>query len=141
MSCEGGDDGELGDAGGSGDGGSGNAGEVVAVGWSDAFDEAELAEAGELAGDGGRGERCERGSEVGTAYAGDTESGSMERLQESVIERVEEIEAFDRLVAEAMRLGEAIEGFEAAGEIIEGGKEGKVAAVAAEEDVAQVVGL
>ena len=38
-----------------------------------------------------------------------------------------------------MRLGEAIEGFEAAGEIIEGGQEGKVAAVAAEEDVAQVV--
>jgi len=38
-----------------------------------------------------------------------------------------------------MRLGEAIEGFEAAGEIIEGGKEGKVAAVAAEEDVAEVV--
>src|SRR6266850_7605213 len=101
-------------------------------------DDGELGDAGG-SGDGGRGERCERGSEVGTAYAGDTESGSMERLQESVIERVEEIEAFDRLVAEAMRLGEAIKGFEAAGEIIEGGKEGKVAAVAAEEDVAEVV--
>ena len=56
-----------------------------------------------------------------------------------MIERVEEIEAFDRLVADATRLGEAIEGLETAGEIIEGGKEGKVAAVAGTEDVAEVV--
>ena len=79
---------------------------------------------GEPVGDGGRREGCERGSEVGPAHPGDVEGGALESLQEGVIERVEEIEAFDRLVADAMRPGEAIEGFEAAGEIIEGGREG-----------------
>src|ERR1700730_11084750 len=102
MSCEGANDGELGDVGGSSDGGAADAGEVVAGGACDAFDDAELAEAGEFAGDGGRGERGERGSEVGAAHAGDIESGSMESLQEGVIERVEEIEAFDRLAADAL---------------------------------------
>ena len=125
RSCEGRNDGELGEAGGGGDGRSADAGEVVAVGACDAFDDAELAEAEDPAGDGCRRERCERGHEVGPAHAGDIEGGALERLQEGVIERVEEIEAFDRLVADAMRPGEAIEGFEAAGEIIEGGQEGR----------------
>jgi hypothetical protein len=139
RSCEGWNDGELSDAGSGGDGGSADAGEVVAVGAGDAFDDAELSETAEPAGDGCRRERCERGREVGPAQAGDIEGGALESEQEGVIERVEEIKAFDRLVGDALRPGEAIEGFETAGKIIEGGEEGKVAAVAGEEDVAEVV--
>jgi hypothetical protein len=139
RSCEGGNDGELGKAGGGGDGDSADAGEAVAIAACDSFEDAELAEVEEPAGDGCRRERCEREGEVGRAHVGDIEGGALESLQQSLIEQVEEIEAFDRLVGDAMRPGEAIEGFEAGGEIIEGGQEGQVAAVAGAEDVARVV--
>ena len=66
----------FGEAAASSDGGAASAGEVVAVGASDAFDDAELAQTGELSGEGGGRALGEQRPEVGAVQAGDVEAGT-----------------------------------------------------------------
>jgi hypothetical protein len=77
LSGESRNDGLFGEAAASSNGGAASAGEAVAaVGASDAFDDAELAQTGELSGEGGGRALGEQRPEVGAAQAGDVEAGT-----------------------------------------------------------------
>ena len=54
MSGKSRNDGVFGEAASGSDGGAASAGEVIAIGADDAFDDTELAQTGELSGEGGR---------------------------------------------------------------------------------------
>jgi hypothetical protein len=66
----------FGEAAASSTSGAASAGEVVAVGASDAFDDAELAQTGELSEEGGGRALGEQRPEIGAAQAGDVEAGT-----------------------------------------------------------------
>ena len=68
----------FGEAAASSNSGAASTGEVVAVGASDAFDDAELAQTGELSGEGGGRALGEQRLEVGAAQAGDVEAGTLQ---------------------------------------------------------------
>ena len=69
----------LGEAAASSNGGAASASEVAAEGASDAFDDAELAQTGELSGEGGERALGEQGPEVGAAQTGDIEDAAGRR--------------------------------------------------------------
>jgi hypothetical protein len=71
LSGKSGNDGVFGEAAVGGDGSAAGAGEVVAIGAGNAFDDANVAQAGELSGEGGRGALGEQWSKVGAAEASD----------------------------------------------------------------------
>ena len=81
MSCESWDDGLLGKATARGDSAAAEAGEIIAVGTADALDQAERAQAGELARYRGGRELIEDGKKVGAANAGDIEGGALKSAQ------------------------------------------------------------
>ena len=69
----------FGEAAAGSNGGAASAGEVVALGASEAFfDDAELAQTGELSGEGGGRALGEQRPEVGAAQAGDVEAGMLQ---------------------------------------------------------------
>ena len=76
----------LSEAAASGDGGAAGAGEVVAIGASNAFDDANVAQAGELSGEGGRGALGEQRSEVGAAEASDVEARTLQGREQGPFE-------------------------------------------------------
>jgi hypothetical protein len=61
-----------------GDGAAADAGDIIAIGSGDALDQAESAQARELAGDGGGGEGVEHWKEMGTADTSDVEARPLE---------------------------------------------------------------
>ena len=65
----------FGEAAASSNGGAASAGEVVAVGICDTFDDAELAQTGELSGEGGGRALGEQRPEVGAAQTGGEGAG------------------------------------------------------------------
>jgi hypothetical protein len=69
------------------DRGAAAASEIVAIGTGDAFDDTELAKAGELAGEGRWRALSEKWSEVGTAKAGDVEAGTLQRREQIPVRR------------------------------------------------------
>ena len=88
LSGESRNDGLFGEAAASSNGGAASAGEVVAVGVSDAFDDAELAQTGELSREGGGRALGEQRSEVGAAQAGDVEAGTLQGREQAPLARV-----------------------------------------------------
>ena len=74
------------------DGGAAGAGEIVAIGAGDAFDDMELAQTGELSGEGGGRTLGECWQEVGAAEAGDIESGTLEGRKQGLFGVAEEVE-------------------------------------------------
>ena len=72
------DDGVFSEAAASGDGGATGAGEIIAIGAGDPFEDAELAQASKVSGEGsGRG-LGERRQEVGAAETSDVEGGTLQ---------------------------------------------------------------
>jgi len=78
LSDESGNDGVLCEAATGSNGSTTSAGEVVAIGAGDAFDDAEVAQAGELPGEGGGRALGDERPEVGAAKAGDVEAGTLQ---------------------------------------------------------------
>ena len=74
-----GNDGVFGEAATGSDGGAASAGEVIAIDADDAFDDTELAQTGELSGEGGERALGEQGPEVGAAQTGDIEDAAGRR--------------------------------------------------------------
>src|SRR3984893_12941951 len=149
LSGESRNDGVFGEAAASSNGGAASAGEVVAVGASDAFDDAELAETGELSREGGGGAWGEKGagggralgeqrSEVAAAQAGDVEAGTLQGREQALFDAAEKIEALEIAPFDGTRLGEPGERAGDGGEIVQTGEVFEITAVATEQDFTQV---
>ena len=138
MSCESWDDGLLGKAAAGGDSTAAEAGEIIAVGSADALDQAEGAQAGELARYCGGRELVEDREKVGAANAGDIERGPLKNAQQPLFDGIEEIDAFDGLAGHDARYGQTIERPGAGREIVESGEEGEITTIAAKQDLAKV---
>lgn len=103
-SCgESGDDDLLGESAGGGDGAATEAGQVVAIGASDFLDEAELAQAFEIAGDTGGGAIRQERLQIGAAHAADVERRALQGAQQRTLGLVEEVEAFDAMAIDLSR--------------------------------------
>jgi len=138
LSGESRNDGLFGEAAASSNGGAASAGEVVAVGASDAFDDAELAQTGELSREGGGRALGEQRSEVGAAQAGDVEAGTLQGREQALFDAAEKIEALEIAPFDGTRLGEPVEGADAGREIVQTGEVFEITAVATEQDFTQV---
>ena len=79
----------FGEAAASSNGGAASASEVVAVGASDTFDDAELAQTGELSGEGGGRALGEQRPQVGAAQAGDVEAGTLQGREQALFDAAE----------------------------------------------------
>ena len=77
----------FGEAASGSDGGAASAGEIVAIGAGDAFDDAEVAQAGELPGEGGGRALGDERPEVGAAQAGDVEAGTLQKPRAGSVRR------------------------------------------------------
>ena len=128
----------FGEAAASGNGGAASAGEVVAVGASDAFDDAELAQTGELSGEGGGRALGEQRPEVGAAQAGDVEAGTLQGREQALFDAAEKIEALEIAPFDGTRLGEPVERANAGREVVQTGEVFEITAVATEQDFTQV---
>ncbi len=128
----------LGEAAASSNGGAASASEVVAVGASDAFDDAKLAQTGELSGEGCGRALGEQRPEVGTAQTGDIEGGTLEGGEQALFDAAEKIEAVEFAPFDATRLGEPIECADTGREIVQTGEVFEITAVATEQDFTQV---
>src|SRR5258707_11833530 len=109
------------------------AGEVVAVGASDAFDDAELAQTGELSGEGGVRALGEQRPEVGAAQAGDVEAGTLQGREQALFDAAEKIEAPESAPFDGTRLGEPVERADAGREIVQTGEVFEITAGGNEE--------
>ena len=92
------------------DGGAAGASEIVTIGAGDAFNDAELAQAGELSGEGSGRALAEQRQEISAAEAGDVEGGQLQGREQGLLDAVEEIEPSDIAAVDGTRLGEAVEG-------------------------------
>src|SRR5579883_647041 len=126
------------DAAGGCEGGAAEAGEVVAVGAGDTFDDSEVAKAAQLTGEGCWGKMWKQANQVGAAHAVDIELGTLQGAQKPWLGALEEVQSLDRTLRVAPLLGQAVQRPNAGAVIVDGGKELEVAAVAAEQDLAQV---
>jgi hypothetical protein len=104
LSGEGRNDGLFGEAAVSSNGGTASAGEVVAVGASDAFDDAELAQTGELSREGGGRALDEQRPQVGSAQAGDVEAGTLQSREQALFDAAEKIDALEIAPVDGTRL-------------------------------------
>ena len=95
----------FGEAAAGGNSGAASAGEVVAVGASDAFDDAELAQTGELSREGGGRALGEQRPEIGAAQAGDVEAGTMQGGEQALFDAAEKIEALEIAPFDGTRFG------------------------------------
>ena len=111
----------FGEAAASSNGGAASAGEVVAVGASDAFDDAEFAQTGELSGEGGGRALGEQRPQVGAAQAGDVEAGTLQGREQALFDAAEKIEALEIAPFDGTRLGEPVERADAGREIVQTG--------------------
>src|SRR6516164_2043163 len=103
-------DGVFGKAAAGGDRGSSGTGELVSVSASDAFDDVQSAQAGELSGEGSGRALAEQRQEISAAEAGDVEGGPLQGREQGLLDAVEEIEPSDIAAVDGTRLGEAVEG-------------------------------
>ena len=131
-------DGLLSEAAACRDGSTASAGEIVAIGAGDAFDDVELAPAGEMSGEGGRRALGEYWQEVGAAEAGDIESGPVQGRKQGLFGVAEEIETPDGAAFDGARLGETVERPDPGREVVQSGEVFEVVAVATEQDVSEV---
>ena len=138
MSCESWNDGALGKAAARGDDVAAETGEIIPVGTADALDQAEGAQAGELARYRRGRELVENRKKVGAANAGDIDRGPLKNAQQPLFDGIEEIDAFDGLAGHDARCGQTIERPGAGREIVEGGEEGEITTIAAQQDLAKI---
>ncbi len=125
----------FGEAAASSNGGAAGAGEVVAIGASDTFDDAELAQTGELSREGGGGAWGEQRPQVSAAHAGDVEAGTLQGREEGLFDATEEIgEALEVAAIDGTRLGEPVERADAGREIVQTGEVFEITAVATRQD-------
>ena len=132
------DDDLFGEMAGGGDGVAAKSGQVIAVSVSDFLDEAQDTETFQVAGDTGHGEVGQEGFEIGTAHATDVELRALQGAEQGVLSLVEEVEALDAMTVDRFGSGEFVEAATAGGEVIERGEEFEIAAVTAEENLAQI---
>ena len=92
----------------SGDSSAASTGEVVAIGTGNAFDDAEVAQAGELPGEGGGRAWREQRQEVGAAKAGDVEAGTLQGREQDLFSAAEKVESLDGAAVDGTGLGEAV---------------------------------
>ena len=130
MSGESRDDGLFGKATARSNGGTASAGEVVAVGASDAFDDAELAQTGELSREGGGRALGEQRPQVGAAQAGDVEAGTLQGREQALLDAAEKVDALEIAPIDGTRLGEPIERADAGREIVQTGEVFEITTVA-----------
>ena len=121
----------------SGDGGAASAGEIVAIGAGDRFDDAELAQASKMSGEGSGRALGERRQEVGAAEASDVEGGTLQGRQQGLFGAAEEVETPDSAAFDGAGLGETVERPDAGREVVQTGEVFEVAAVATKQDVKQ----
>src|SRR5213593_1494084 len=121
-----------------GDGGTPQAGEVVAVGAGDTFDQPEGTQAVQLARQARSAEFGQPRLEVGAAQAVDVERRALQGAQQSLFGAREEVQSLDGALALALRFGEAHQIALAAGGVGQRGEELEVAAIATEQNLAQV---
>jgi hypothetical protein len=81
---------------------------------------------------------CRDRKKVGAANAGDIEGRPLKSAQQPLFDGIEEIDAFDGLAGHDARCGKAIERSGAGREIVEGGEEGQIPAISANQDLAKV---
>ncbi len=139
MSGESRDDGEFGEAAGGSDGGAASAGEIVAIGAADAFDDTELTQTGEAPGEGCGGALGDEGPEISAAQAGDVEARTLQGGKEALFGAAEKIEAVDPPAFDGTGLGETVERPDAGREVIQTGEVFEITAIAAEQDLTQVL--
>jgi hypothetical protein len=128
----------LGEPAARGDCAAAETGEIIAVGTADALDQAEGTKAGELTRYRRGRELVEDRKKVGAANAGDIEGGPLKSAQQPLFDGIEEIDAFDGLAGHDARCGKTTEGSGAGREIVEGGEEGEITTIAANQDRAKV---
>ncbi len=122
----------FGEAAASRNGGAASAGEVVAVGASDAFDDAELAQTGELSREGGGRALGDERPEVGAAQAGDVEAGTLQSREQGLFGAAEKVQAPEIAAIDGTGLGETVERANAGREIVQAGEIFEIAAIATE---------
>jgi hypothetical protein len=91
LSGESWNDGVFGEAAAGSDSGAASAGEVVAIGAGNAFDDAKVAQAGELPGEGGRRALGDQRQEVGAAEAGDVEAETLQGGEQGLFGAAEKL--------------------------------------------------
>ena len=69
------------------DGGTASAGEIVAIGADDTFDDAKMAQTGELSGEGGRRGLAEERQQVGAEETSDVEAGTLQGRRAGSVRR------------------------------------------------------
>jgi hypothetical protein len=85
----------LGEAPAGSDGGAAGAGEIVTVGAGDAFNDPEVAQAGELSGQGGGRALGKQWQEVGAAEAGDVEARALQGGKQGLFNAAEKVQPPD----------------------------------------------
>jgi hypothetical protein len=138
LSGKGRNDGVFSEAAASRDGGAAGAGEIVAIGAGDAFDDVELAQTGEVSGEGGGRALGECWQEVGAAEAGDIESGTLQGRKQGLFGAAEEVETPEGAAFDGARLGKTVECPDAGREVVKTGEVFEIAAVTAEQNVTEV---
>jgi hypothetical protein len=132
------DDGLFSDSTSGGDGRAAQTGQVVAIAMNDFLDETELAQAPKLARDAGRRDLAQEGDEVGTADATDVELGTLKCTQQGLLSGIEEVEALEGLAVDRFGADQPMQVTIAGGKVVQCGEIFEVAAVTAEQDLAQV---
>jgi hypothetical protein len=108
----------FGEAAASGDSSAAGTGEIVAIGTGNAFDDAEVAQAGELPGEGGGRAWGEQWHEVGAAKASDVEAGTVQGREQGLFSAAEKVEPLDGAAVDRTGLGEAVEGPDTGREVV-----------------------
>ncbi len=82
---------------------------------------------------------AEEGQQVGAAETSDIEAGSLEGGEQGLFGAAEKIEAFEDSAFEWTGLGETVERPNASREVVQTGEVFEVAAIAAQQDLTQVL--
>ena len=139
LSCgKSGDDDLFGDSASGGDGATAEAGQVIAVSTGDLLDEAEVAQASEITGDAGGRQMGKKRFQVGTTHTTDVELRTLQGAQQRMLGLVEEVEALDAMAIDLFGRGQFVEAATTGREVVERGEKFEIAAVAAEENLAQI---
>ena len=109
------------------------------VGAGDAFNDPEVAQAGELSGQGGGRVFGKQWQEVGAAEAGDVEARALQGGKQGLFSAAEKVQPPDVTAVNGTGLGQAVEGTDTGGEVIQTGEVRKVAPVTTAQDVTQVI--
>jgi hypothetical protein len=127
----------LGEAAAGSDGGAASAGEIVAIGPDDAFDDAKMAQTGELSGKGGRRALAEERQQVGAAETSDVEAGTLRGGEQGLFGAAEKVKALEVSAFDRTGLVETVEHPDASREVVQTGELFEIAAVAIDQDLTQ----